>query len=65
MRYPKQESGEWVEPQQEGFKFMCCDCSLVHTLNFRIVKGKVEFQAFRDNRATAQARRQRPEKVKK
>ena len=44
---------------------MCCDCGLVHRMNFRIVKvpnrqrvtQKVQFQAFRDGRSTAAGRR--------
>lgn len=35
----------------------CCDCGLVHRINFRVQNGKVQFQAFRDNRATAAKRR--------
>jgi len=37
---------------------MCCDCHLVHDLDFRIVDGEVEFRATRNNRATSAARRQ-------
>jgi hypothetical protein len=35
----------------------CCDCGLVHRMDFRIVKGRVQFRPFRDKRATAAARR--------
>lgn len=61
MRYEKVESGEWVQPQRKGYKMMCCDCGLVHVMDFRIVKqGKgqgIQFRAFRNERATAAARR--------
>ena len=40
---------------------MCCDCGLVHKIDFKLEnhgKNKViMFRAFRDNRATGQARR--------
>ena len=45
----------------KGFKFMCCDCRLVHTMDFKVIrwgKGhKVIFRIFRNNRATSAARR--------
>lgn len=55
MKYHFQIDGEWVRPM-EGYRLRCCDCGLVHDLNFRIVDGKVEFQAFRNNRSTGQIR---------
>ena len=57
MRYPHLEDGEWIRPRKKYFREMCCDCHLVHKLEFRIVDGKIEFRAFRDERATAAARR--------
>jgi len=60
MKYEQIHDGEWVEPTpQTGHKMACCDCGLVHTVNFRIVKGKVQFQAIRDKRATATRRKKR------
>ena len=66
-KYPYQEEGKWLRVVQEGFKFCCCDCGLVHKMDFRIVydgvedvrigEGRVEFRVFRDNRATGQVRR--------
>jgi hypothetical protein len=69
-RYTKPKDGEWVQPIPRGYKLACCDCGLVHKLNFRVVRyangkrTKVQFQAFRDNRATAAKRRRRPEGTK-
>lgn len=57
MRYKQAYDGDWIEPIKEGYKMACCDCGLVHTVNFRIVKGVIQIQAFRDNRATSQRRR--------
>ncbi len=61
MRYPVVQDGEWVQPIRKGYKMACCDCGLVHKLNFRLVPfkagKKIQFQASRDERATAARRR--------
>lgn len=62
MKYKKVNDGEWVQPVRREYRMMCCDCGLVHVLNFKLVKygagkHKIRFQAFRDNRRTALARR--------
>lgn len=54
----------WVAPVKRGFKFCCCDCGLVHKLNFRVIARRVQFKAVRDNRATGQVRRHRKIKIK-
>lgn len=64
MKYKQVFNGDWVQPIRRGYKMMCCDCGLVHRLNFRLVPrssgGKfIQFQAFRDNRSTGQTRRHR------
>ena len=56
-RYPSVQAGEWVQPVEEGYKMACCDCGLVHKMDFRIEGGRVQLRAFRDKRATAQVRR--------
>ncbi len=55
--YEKPEEGEWVQPIENGYKMACCDCGLVHTMNFRVHKGRAQFQVFRNNRSTAAMRR--------
>lgn len=58
MKYTQVHDGEWFEPKpQRGHKMACCDCGLIHTMNFRVKNGKVQIQATRDNRATANRRR--------
>lgn len=52
MRYPSVKPGQWVQPVRKGYRMKCCDCGLVHVLNFRLVKygngkHKIQFQAFR------------------
>ena len=50
--------GEWIAVPKRGYKEQCCDCGLIHKLNFRITdKGGIEIQTFRDGRATAGARK--------
>ena len=46
-----------TRPRVRNFREQCCDCGLIHRLDFRIVDGKVEFRTRRDDRATAAARR--------
>ena len=65
MKYDNKKDGEWSKVIGRNHKIMCCDCGLVHLLDFRIKKGKIEFRGFRDNRATGQARRHRNIKVTK
>lgn len=55
--YQKPEAGEWVQPIRRGYKLACCDCGLVHNLDFRVLRGRVQFRAFRNERSTALTRR--------
>lgn len=57
FRYVVQKDGEWVQPKRRAYRLACCDCGLIHRINFRVVKGRIWFQAFRDARATAVRRR--------
>ncbi len=64
MNYRQVEAGEWVQPIRRGYKLVCCDCDLVHTVNFRLAKKSngacfIQFQAFRDEPATVAARKKR------
>lgn len=60
-RYEHPEAGEWVQPVRRGYRMACCDCGLVHRLNFRLISNKrghfIQFQVFRHERATGQVRR--------
>jgi hypothetical protein len=49
--------GQWTRPRMQNFREQCCDCGLIHRLDFRVVDGRVEFRTRRDDRATAAARR--------
>lgn len=60
MRYTD-PNGKWVKPGLRGFRLMCCDCKLIHDFTFKVIQSGrglgVKFQAFRNVRATAAARR--------
>ena len=49
--------GEGTRPRMRNFREQCCDCGLIHRLDFRIADGRIEFRTRRDDRATAAARR--------
>ena len=45
------KEGEWIQPSRNGYLTQCCDCGVVHRMNFRLVKKgsqrKIQLQAFR------------------
>lgn len=59
-RYRRMKDGEWFAPKRNGYKMACCDCGLVHTLDFRLVPhggGKrIILRARRHARATTAMR---------
>ena len=56
--YHQVTDGEWTGVVLRGGREQCCDCGLVHRINYRINKnGRIEFQVFRDARATAAVRK--------
>ncbi|MCC6779757.1 MAG: hypothetical protein IT537_24515 [Hyphomicrobiales bacterium] len=57
VRYDVVAYGTWTRPRLRNFREQCCDCGLIHRLDFRIVDGRIEFRTRRDDRATAAARR--------
>ena len=38
MKYKQEYDGEPVFPEMDGYKMRCCDCGLVHKIDFRAVK---------------------------
>lgn len=36
IRYPVVKSGQWVSPVMKGYKMQCCDCGLIHVLDFAV-----------------------------
>jgi len=58
--------GEWIEPAKEGFVDQCCDCGLVHVIDFAVIDKRtrkevpyvqVQFKLRVDRRKTAASRR--------
>lgn len=53
---------DWIHPLP-GYKMACCDCGLVHNMQFRIDDlGQINFRASRNVRSTAQMRRHKAKK---
>ena len=59
-RYSKHNGQGWARPVRRNFKMSCCDCCLVHVMDFRVRDGSAEFRMKRDNRATMNKRRHTP-----
>lgn len=38
MRFKKEKDGEWVQPKMRGYLMKCCDCGLVHKIDFRVLR---------------------------
>lgn len=60
--YARAVDNEWITPVHDGYKMACCDCGLVHVMDFRVFKDSkgrlsVKFRARRNNRSTAMMRR--------
>lgn len=61
--YPPVGPGEWVTPKRKGYGLGCCDCGLVHKMEFRLVPSwhgpgvKIQFRAWRDEKATKKLRK--------
>ena len=56
MQYVQRQENEWIQPKRKSYFIMCCDCGLVHELDFRIYKGHIQFRAKRNERKTATAK---------
>lgn len=51
MKYEKVVDGEWVQPVMVGYRMKCCDCGLVHIIDFKILEDeKGKFLKFRARR---------------
>ena len=55
--FEQPREGEWLRPVKSSYVVACCDCGLVHTINFRITDSDVEFQVFSAPRETKLLRR--------
>lgn len=41
-KYRTPKPNEWVNPIRNGYKMVCCDCGLVHDMDFRAVNLKYD-----------------------
>lgn len=55
--YEELEDGKWTEVPRRGHRNACCDCGLVHCVDYRIVDGKIQIRVRRHKRATVAMRR--------
>jgi hypothetical protein len=59
---------EWVDPKQDSYLMACCDCNLVHELQFRVAKFADDtteyFDVVEDENLHAQFRAKRRDDVK-
>lgn len=58
-RLRKAKDKEWLQPRMRKFIMACCDCGLVHWVDFRIVGAKVQMRASRARNYTAAERRKK------
>lgn len=53
-KYPRitqnEETGwsDWLKPVMKGYKMACCDCGLVHEMDFSVVKQKEIVKKYKD-----------------
>ena len=36
--FKKVDPGEWQTPVMRGYRMKCCDCGLVHEIDFRVLR---------------------------
>lgn len=52
-KFKRAKENKWEQPIMNGYLMKCCDCGLVHEVDFRIAYGKKE----EDNRVQLRMRR--------
>lgn len=56
--YKKIKDGEWVNPNMNRYMMGCCDCGMVHRIEFKVTtRLRVKFRAFYDEKATDKLRK--------
>lgn len=53
MRFKKIKNNQWEQPVMKNYLMKCCDCGLIHEMDFRIAYGKTKD----DDRVQLRARR--------
>lgn len=49
-------AGEWQRPIHRGYRLSCCDCGLVHRMDFKVEGDDVLFRVYLDPKTTKQER---------
>jgi len=61
--YPQVHPGEWIKPKRRFYYMGCCDCGLVHKLEFKLMPVSsgtgIFMRAWRDEEQTEALRRKR------
>ena len=59
MKYKPYEpvGDDWFQPRHRRWKLQCCDCGLVHVIDFKIIDDGIWMRMGRDERATSAVRR--------
>ncbi len=61
VRYEIVFDGDWERAKMRGERQQCCDCGLIHIIDYRIVRNgkraEVEVRSRRDDKATARLRK--------
>jgi hypothetical protein len=56
-KYYKPKANEWIYPIQTDYAMACCDCGLVHMLDFEVHDGRVRFRVRRNTKRTNNLRK--------
>ncbi len=56
--YEANEDGwsDWIEPVTNDYKLACCDCGLVHSVDFRTENGEIQIR-FKIDKSLTEERR--------
>jgi len=47
-KFVKVREGEWQHPKQEQYYYLkCCDCGLIHRLEFRLHRNRLQLRGWR------------------
>lgn len=55
--YDQVIDGEWFDPVMRDWSLQCCDCGLVHRIDFRKLRAGIRMKMRIDKRATSAVRR--------
>lgn len=50
VRFKKIKDNEWFIPTMDDHRIACCDCGLIHSVDFKIKDGRVHMRARRTKR---------------